>query len=144
MVTFLLRRAGGLAVVMALVALIVFVIVRVVPGDPAAVMLGTVVLFWLFAWIIANLIPLFSPLISLIGAVAGTWICLGFPAMMKLHMIREDVRAGRLQLDWRKFAFEKTTASMSAHLASVSQNCGQQQRRHFVIYDPVILQSRGI
>lgn len=40
MVTFLLRRAGGLAVVMVLVALIVFVIVRIVPGDPAAVMLG--------------------------------------------------------------------------------------------------------
>jgi peptide/nickel transport system permease protein len=38
---FLLRRAGGLAVVMALVALVVFVVVRIVPGDPAAVMLGS-------------------------------------------------------------------------------------------------------
>jgi len=38
---FILRRAGGLAIVMVLVALIVFVIVRVVPGDPAAVMLGS-------------------------------------------------------------------------------------------------------
>ncbi len=41
MVPFLLRRAGGLLVVMVLVALIVFVIVRVVPGDPASVMLGS-------------------------------------------------------------------------------------------------------
>ncbi|RYC30383.1 ABC transporter permease [Lichenibacterium minor] len=39
--SFLLRRAGGLLVVMVLVALIVFVIVRVVPGDPASVMLGS-------------------------------------------------------------------------------------------------------
>ncbi len=41
MALFLLRRAGGLAIVMLLVALVVFVIVRVVPGDPAAVMLGS-------------------------------------------------------------------------------------------------------
>ena len=41
MVPFLLRRAGGLLAVMVLVALIVFVIVRVVPGDPASVMLGS-------------------------------------------------------------------------------------------------------
>lgn len=41
MAAFLLRRAGGLAVVMALVALVVFVVVRIVPGDPAAVMLGS-------------------------------------------------------------------------------------------------------
>ncbi len=41
MVPFLLRRAGGLVVVMVLVAVIVFVIVRVVPGDPASVMLGS-------------------------------------------------------------------------------------------------------
>lgn len=41
MAGFLLRRAGGLVVVMALVAVIVFVIVRIVPGDPAAVMLGS-------------------------------------------------------------------------------------------------------
>ena len=38
--TFLLRRVAGLGIVMVLVALIVFVIVRIVPGDPAAVMLG--------------------------------------------------------------------------------------------------------
>lgn len=38
---FLLRRIGGLAAVMLLVAVIVFVIVRVVPGDPASVMLGS-------------------------------------------------------------------------------------------------------
>lgn len=41
MAGFLLRRVAGLVVVMALVAVIVFVIVRIVPGDPAAVMLGS-------------------------------------------------------------------------------------------------------
>ena len=39
-VTVLSRRVAGLCIVMVLVALIVFVIVRIVPGDPAAVMLG--------------------------------------------------------------------------------------------------------
>ncbi|WP_182085259.1 ABC transporter permease [Aureimonas sp. ME7] len=34
-------RAGGMAVVLALVVTVVFVIVRVTPGDPAAVMLGS-------------------------------------------------------------------------------------------------------
>jgi peptide/nickel transport system permease protein len=41
MLRYLLRRVGGLLGVMLIVAMIVFVIVRVVPGDPAAVMLGT-------------------------------------------------------------------------------------------------------
>jgi peptide/nickel transport system permease protein len=36
-----LRRLGGMAVVLALVVTVVFVIVRVTPGDPAAMMLGT-------------------------------------------------------------------------------------------------------
>lgn len=35
-----LKRLGGMAVVLALVVTVVFVIVRVTPGDPAAVMLG--------------------------------------------------------------------------------------------------------
>jgi peptide/nickel transport system permease protein len=38
---YLVRRIGGLIVVMLLVAVIVFIIARVVPGDPAAVMLGS-------------------------------------------------------------------------------------------------------
>lgn len=37
----LLKRLGGMVVVLALVATVVFVIVRVTPGDPAAVMLGS-------------------------------------------------------------------------------------------------------
>jgi len=37
---FVLARLSGLVIVMFLVATIVFVISRVIPGDPAAVMLG--------------------------------------------------------------------------------------------------------
>lgn len=37
----LLKRLGGMAVVLALVVTVVFIIVRVTPGDPAAVMLGS-------------------------------------------------------------------------------------------------------
>lgn len=37
---YVLRRLGGMAIVMFVVATIVFVIVRVIPGDPAAIMLG--------------------------------------------------------------------------------------------------------
>jgi peptide/nickel transport system permease protein len=40
MVAYLVQRIGGMLVVMFLVASVVFVIARVVPGDPAAVMLG--------------------------------------------------------------------------------------------------------
>lgn len=36
----LLRRLGGMVIVLALVVTVVFIIVRVTPGDPAAVMLG--------------------------------------------------------------------------------------------------------
>lgn len=41
MLRYLVRRIGGLIVVMLLVAVIVFIIARVVPGDPVAVMLGS-------------------------------------------------------------------------------------------------------
>ena len=41
MTAYLSRRFAGMAVVMLMVAAIVFVIARVVPGDPAAVMLGS-------------------------------------------------------------------------------------------------------
>ena len=40
MARYLLQRLAGMVVVMALVATIVFVIVRLAPGDPAAMMLG--------------------------------------------------------------------------------------------------------
>src|SRR5687768_7446037 len=37
----ILKRLGGMTIVLALVVTLVFVIVRVTPGDPAAVMLGS-------------------------------------------------------------------------------------------------------
>ena len=40
MLAFVIRRLGSMVMVMLLVASLVFIIVRVVPGDPAAVMLG--------------------------------------------------------------------------------------------------------
>ncbi|MGO8506909.1 ABC transporter permease, partial [Rhizobium leguminosarum] len=40
MIRYILQRLFGMIVVMFLVVTIVFVIVRVTPGDPAAVMLG--------------------------------------------------------------------------------------------------------
>ncbi len=40
MLSYLFNRLLGLVAVMFLVATIVFVIIRVTPGDPAAVMLG--------------------------------------------------------------------------------------------------------
>jgi len=41
MMTYVVRRLLSMVVVMALVALVVFIVARVVPGDPAAVMLGS-------------------------------------------------------------------------------------------------------
>jgi peptide/nickel transport system permease protein len=41
MIAYLSRRFAGMVIVMLMVAAIVFVIARVVPGDPAAVMLGS-------------------------------------------------------------------------------------------------------
>ncbi|MBI1776268.1 MAG: ABC transporter permease [Proteobacteria bacterium] len=40
MLTFVIRRLGAMIIVMLLVASLAFIIARVVPGDPAAVMLG--------------------------------------------------------------------------------------------------------
>ena len=40
MIRYILQRIAGMIVVMFIVVTVVFVIVRVTPGDPAAVMLG--------------------------------------------------------------------------------------------------------
>ncbi|MGL4442108.1 MAG: ABC transporter permease, partial [Alsobacter sp.] len=40
MIRYILQRFIGMIVVMAVVVTVVFVIVRVAPGDPASVMLG--------------------------------------------------------------------------------------------------------
>jgi hypothetical protein len=45
-----------------------------------------VLIVWGLAFVLANVIPFFSPLLALIGAVSATWICLGFPAMMCMYM----------------------------------------------------------
>ena len=42
MLTFVIRRLGAMIIVMLIVAALVFVIVRIVPGDPAAMMLGDI------------------------------------------------------------------------------------------------------
>ena len=47
MVGYILQRLSGMIAVMLLVVTIVFVIVRVTPGDPAAVMLGPEATLWL-------------------------------------------------------------------------------------------------
>ncbi|MBE0531825.1 MAG: ABC transporter permease [Rhodospirillales bacterium] len=41
MLTYILRRLVGMFIVMLIVAAVVFIIARVIPGDPAAVMLGS-------------------------------------------------------------------------------------------------------
>lgn len=40
---------------------------------------------WAVAWFVANVIPWFGLLLSVIGAAVGTWICLGFPALFWLY-----------------------------------------------------------
>jgi hypothetical protein len=43
-----------------------------------------VVLLWIGAFLIANVVPQFGALLGLIGASVGSSICLGMPAAMKL------------------------------------------------------------
>ncbi|KAF2768851.1 hypothetical protein EJ03DRAFT_240611, partial [Teratosphaeria nubilosa] len=47
---------------------------------------GIVLMVYGLAFVLANVIPYFSPLLALIGAVSATWICLGFPAMCCMYM----------------------------------------------------------
>ena len=47
-----------------------------------------VVSLWVVAWLIANIIPGFAQLLALIGALFGTWISLGLPAIFWLWMNR--------------------------------------------------------
>ncbi|PPJ51856.1 hypothetical protein CBER1_09584 [Cercospora berteroae] len=45
-----------------------------------------VIIFWALAFILANVLPYFSPLLALIGAISGTWITLGIPSMTCMYM----------------------------------------------------------
>ncbi|EME44347.1 hypothetical protein DOTSEDRAFT_24405 [Dothistroma septosporum NZE10] len=50
-----------------------------------------VVCWWTIAFIVGNSLPWFGPLLSIIGAICGAWICLGWPAMFILHLWRPEV-----------------------------------------------------
>lgn len=45
-----------------------------------------VIFAWTLAFILANVLPYFSPLLALIAAISGTWIALGIPAMTSMYM----------------------------------------------------------
>lgn len=47
---------------------------------------------WASAFLLSNLLPFFAALLALIGALVGTWMCLGFGAMFGLRMLLEDAR----------------------------------------------------
>ena len=48
---------------------------------------------WSVAFFLAILIPEFSNLLALIGAMFGTWIALGFCSILWFHMHREQLRS---------------------------------------------------
>ncbi|KXT18278.1 hypothetical protein AC579_2889 [Pseudocercospora musae] len=50
-----------------------------------------VAFLWILAFVLANVLPFFSPLLALIGAISGTWICLGLPAWYCLCQIRDNL-----------------------------------------------------
>lgn len=66
-------------------------------------------IIWVVAWLLACVIPIFSHMIGLIGALFGTWFALGFCSMLWLGMMRKRAKdAGvkgvwnRCGLGWRK------------------------------------------
>lgn len=66
------------------------------PGFYSTILYDTMWCFCiLVAWIIAlglaNVIPFFNDLLALIGSLVGTWLCLGFPAMFGLYLLYDGV-----------------------------------------------------
>ncbi|KAH9810085.1 putative amino acid transporter [Teratosphaeria destructans] len=57
---------------------------------------GILAVLYIVAWIIASVIPDFGNLLALIGALFGTWYCLGFPAMFWLWTRWQEKVAGPL------------------------------------------------
>ncbi|KAH9826337.1 N amino acid transport system protein [Teratosphaeria destructans] len=61
--------------------------------------LGIVLTVYGLAFVLANVIPYFSPLLALIGAISATWICLGFPAMYCMYMCHHGFGATVPEVD---------------------------------------------
>ncbi|KAJ5884681.1 hypothetical protein N7495_009191 [Penicillium taxi] len=51
-------------------------------GSWVAICLGV----WVISWVVAESIPVFNDLLSLISALFGSWFSFGFPAIFWLHM----------------------------------------------------------
>ncbi|TIA72508.1 hypothetical protein E3P92_02188 [Wallemia ichthyophaga] len=50
--------------------------------------MGIVGSFWIFGWVIANLIPFFSEMLSIISSIFSVWFALGLPGVCILHLYR--------------------------------------------------------
>lgn len=50
-----------------------------------------VISWWTVSFIVGNSLPFFGPLLAVIGAISGNWICLGWPGMFMLHLWRPEV-----------------------------------------------------
>ncbi|KAI5359835.1 putative amino acid transporter, transmembrane domain-containing protein [Septoria linicola] len=74
---------------------------------------GIVVILWALAFILANVLPYFSPLLALIGAISGTWITLGIPSMTAMYMCHHGFAMTEVEFN---NAGEDDTAAKSLEL----------------------------
>ncbi|KAJ5296078.1 hypothetical protein N7508_010899 [Penicillium antarcticum] len=64
-------------------------------GSWVAICLGV----WVISWVVAESIPVFNDLLSLISALFGSWFSFGLPAIFWLHMNK-----GQYFKNWRKIS----------------------------------------
>ena len=76
---------------------------------------------WIVAWAIASAIPVFNQLVALIGALFGTWFCLGFCALMWMWMNWKGSMRTSYGVSWEKIGLTMLNAvifAMSVSLVS--------------------------
>ncbi|EPS31480.1 hypothetical protein POX_h09764 [Penicillium oxalicum] len=81
-------------------------------GSWVAICIGV----WVVSWVVAESIPVFNDLLSLISALFGSWFSFGLPAVFWLHM-----NQGQYFRNWKKVAL--TIVNISIFLISCAM-CG--------------------
>ncbi|KAF2210321.1 hypothetical protein CERZMDRAFT_106779 [Cercospora zeae-maydis SCOH1-5] len=97
-----------------------------------------VVLLWALAFILANVLPYFSPLLALIGAISGTWITLGIPSMTCMYMCHHGF--GSMEVEYNTTSGEDETIARSIEQMTLER----QTWRWWRVFTPPMHASRKV
>lgn len=74
--------------------------------------IACVTVFWIIAFIVANVIPVFDSILQISAATTVPWLTLGHSAIFWLYINRQYIHRGKLMKNWKKAGLAMTCVFM--------------------------------